>query len=356
MSKETGLSLSSSTVDDISQGVSGVNIICDNGSICGSCSTDIDTSLCANCGKEGATNTCNKCKMVKYCNAVCKKKHKSKHKKDCEEHRRCAAELHEEEMKRAAELHDEQLFKQPPMIDDDCPICFVRLPLLITGKRYQSCCGKVICSGCIHAMDNTICPFCRASTPTADEKTNKQLMKRVEVGDAQAIFGYGGYYWDGDYGLPQDFDKALELYHRAAKLGHAEANYNIGCAYIYGYGVEKDKEKAKHYFELGAIGGDADARHSLGMEELNRGKFEHKKGNTEGVIKNLDRALKHFMIAVEGGHKGSLTNIHKLYSRELATKDVYAEALRSYQDYLGEVRSNQRDEAAKFSEKFKYIE
>ena len=50
-----------------------------------------DVSTCAACGKEGNSddmNTCNKCKMVKYCNAVCKKVHKKKHKKDCEEHQR----------------------------------------------------------------------------------------------------------------------------------------------------------------------------------------------------------------------------------------------------------------------------
>ena len=29
-------------------------------------------------------NTCNKCKSVKYCNAACKKKHRQKHKKQCE--------------------------------------------------------------------------------------------------------------------------------------------------------------------------------------------------------------------------------------------------------------------------------
>ena len=45
-------------------------------------------------------------KSVKYCNAACKKKHRHKHKKDCEEHLRLAAE-------HAAKLHDEVLFKQP---------------------------------------------------------------------------------------------------------------------------------------------------------------------------------------------------------------------------------------------------
>ena len=43
-------------------------------------------------------NTCNKCKMVKYCNAACKKKHRTKHKKKCE--------------RRVAELHDEQLYSK----------------------------------------------------------------------------------------------------------------------------------------------------------------------------------------------------------------------------------------------------
>ena len=36
--------------------------------------------LCAKCGKEGgedSMNTCNKCDLVVYCNAACKKKHRS---------------------------------------------------------------------------------------------------------------------------------------------------------------------------------------------------------------------------------------------------------------------------------------
>ena len=55
--------------------------------------------------------------MVKYCNAACKKKHRSKHKKHCEEHVKLAAQS-------AAKLHDEKLFKQPPPQYGDCPICF----------------------------------------------------------------------------------------------------------------------------------------------------------------------------------------------------------------------------------------
>ena len=95
-----------------------------------------DISACANCGKEGTNrNTCNKCDLeVQYCNAACKKRHRSKHKVACEKR---VAELQQEELereKRAAELHDEKLFKMPPP-NEDCPICMLILPpLWIQGK------------------------------------------------------------------------------------------------------------------------------------------------------------------------------------------------------------------------------
>ena len=85
--------------------------------------TKSTSSIYANCGKGGTdvTNTCNKCKSVMYCNAACKKKHRHKHKEACE--------------RRVAEQHDEKLFEQPPPLED-CPICFLRLPSLSTGKTY----------------------------------------------------------------------------------------------------------------------------------------------------------------------------------------------------------------------------
>ena len=79
--------------------------------------------------------------------------------------------------KRAAELHDEELFKQPPP-EEDCPICFTRIPTLDTGSQYYTCCGKVICSGCCYApvydnqgnkVDNKKCPYCRTPWPSSYE-------------------------------------------------------------------------------------------------------------------------------------------------------------------------------------------
>ena len=224
--------------------------------------------VCANCGKKGSdvNNICNKCKQVKYCNAACKKKHRHKHKKQCEEYVRLAAE-------RAAELHDEELFKEPPNPYEDCPICFLRLPTLDTGRKYYTCCGKVICSGCIHApvydnqgnkVDNEKCPFCRVEAPISDEEANKRIIRLVDKNDAEACYNLGIYYARGLNGFSQDYGMALELWHRAAKLGNtlamAMAYCCIGTSYNNGQGVEVDMKEAGHYYELAAIGGERNCK------------------------------------------------------------------------------------------------
>ena len=298
-----------------------------------------DTSVCANCGKEGddINNICNKCKKVKYCNAACKKKHRHKHKKECDEH-----------MRQVAELHDEELFKQPPSLHEDCPICMIRLPSMITGTVYMECCGKVICRGCYHApvydnqgnkVDNEKCHYCRTLWASSDEEMVKRNEVRVKANDSEAIFHLGVYYRDRRYGFPKDYIKALELFHRSAELGYSMAYNCIGYIYEVGQGVEVDKKKAIYYYELAAMKGDVDGRHNLGCIEEDKGNFE--------------RALKHYMIAVAGGNSQSLKAIHELYSDEHATKEDYRKALTLYQTYLGEIKSAHRDEAAAAREDYR---
>jgi len=306
---------------------------------------DNNVSVCANCGKKGLSenmNTCNKCKTVIYCNAACKKKHKHKHNKQCEEHQRLAAE-------RAVKLHDEELFKQPLPQYGDCPICFLRIPSHVSGYKYMVCCGKRICSGCIHAplydnqgnkVDNRKCAFCRVPYGNTYAENIKRYNKRVDVDDPVAIYSLGDYHRDGSYGYPQDYTKALEMWHRAGELGYADSYNNIGYAYNNGEGVVVDKKKAKHYYEQAAMGGDVAARHNLAIDEEDAG--------------NVDRALKHYMIAVRCGNSESLKCIQDLYSEGQASKEEYRKALQSYQEYLGEIKSRQRDEAAAAREDYRY--
>ena len=140
--------------------------------------------------------------------------------------------------------------------------------------------------------------------------------------------------------MQPDFSKALELWQRAGDLGSSIAYYSIGCAYKYGRGVESDEEKARHFWERAAMSGNILSRHNLGILEENSG--------------NMDRAFKHYVISAGLGYNKSLEEIKELYNNGYATKDDYETALRARQAYVAEVRSSQRDEAAAYSEIYKY--
>jgi len=281
-------------------------------------------SMCANCGKggEGEDNiqlkSCTACKSVKYCNKECQIAHRPQHKKECK--------------KRVKELHDEKLFKVPPP-NEDCPICFIQVPLRHTGSKYMACCGKRVCSGCIFAnakLLGDLCPFCRAPSTTSDEENNERLLKRQKVGDAMAWWVLGCHSSEGACGFPQDQDKALELWHKGCG---AEAYYNI-AKHFDGDNVQQNKKKARHYYELAAMRGFVFARHNLANLELLSG--------------NLDRALKHYMISAGGGDDSSIKQIKMLFENGLATKNDYEKALRACQTYVVGIRSDQRDEAAEY--------
>ena len=295
-------------------------------------------STCANCGKgEEASidlKSCAACKLVKYCSRDCQAAHHPQHKEECK--------------RREVELHDEKLFKHPPQLDD-CPICMIRLPCLDSGKTYMLCCGKMICSGCMHAFlsaaakeEDYVCPFCRSPLSISDEKMVKRFEKRIELNDAAAMCNLGCAYSNGSLGLPQNHAKAIELWHRAAELGEADAYFNLGQMYREGLGIQTDKKKAKHYLGLAAMRGDAVARNNLGAMEIQPG--------------NMNRTLRHYMIAAKGGSLESLKNIKSMSMKGFATKDDFEEALCAYQAYLDDIKSDQRDEAAAFKDEWKYYE
>ena len=98
-----------------------------------------------------------------------------------------------------------------------------------------------------------ICPFCRTSSSGTDEQLRKELENRVKKNDPLAFFNLGCGYNHGKYGCPQDDAKAVELWHRAGELGHAEAYHNLSVLYLEKVGAQKDMRKAIHYWELAGI-------------------------------------------------------------------------------------------------------
>ena len=311
-------------IDTVTKGIDKVDISSHNDN---NNTSEVIQETCANCGKEGNSedmNMCNKCKSGKYCNAACKKKHRKKHKKECE--------------RRVAELHDKKLFKEPPP-PDECSICMLSMPIKANQTTFKTCCGKRICNGCIYAMDmsmsegENICAFCRTPTPSSEEEEIKRGKKLMDK-ECGWVFHFMAGRYDQGYGdLTQDHQQANELYLKAGELGCAGGYYHLGHSYRIGRGVvERDMGQVKHYWELAAMGGHVLARHLL--------------GEMEGMAGNHQRAMAHFMISARGGCKESLDSVQTGFMDGVVTKDVYASTLRAYHERQKAMKSDARDQAA----------
>ena len=284
--------------------------------------SEAEQQTCANCGKgeEESINLkkCSACTSVEYCSRECQIAHRPQHKKACK--------------KRAAELYDEKLFKQPPH-QEECPICLLSMPLDSGQTEFKSCCGKTICNGCIYEMKMSegkdLCAFCRTPPPSSKEEKIKQLKKLMDKGNGWAYNVVAFSHATGINNLPQDQQKANELYLKAGKLGCADAYYNLGHSYRNGNGVDMDMRTAKHYFELAAMMGQVHARHTVGA--------------LEGQTGNHHRAFKHMIIAARAGYEESSDMVKKGFMTGFISKDEYARTLRAYHERQKEMKSDARD-------------
>jgi len=286
---------------------------------------------CASCGitanDDIKLKKCTACKCVRYCGVKCQKEHRPQHKKECK--------------KRAAEIRDELLFKQPESSHlGDCPICCLPLPLDPRNFLMNPCCTKTICIGCNFANQKrefqagkkeNLCPFCRTPLTTTDEGSELHLKKRAEANDPIGLFKMGDICCHRG-----EHERSIEYFTRAAGLGVAISHCVLANAYQNGQGVERDEKRAINHWEEAAIGGHPGARFNLGaIEEHNR--------RADGS--QADRAVRHYIIAANLGHDGSLEQLKKLYPLGLVSKDEFAATLRAHKDAVDETKSKQRDEA-----------
>ena len=288
---------------------------------------DADQSACANCGVVSSDavklKNCTACRLVKYCGVDCQKAHRKQHKKACRE--------------RAAELKDEQLYSQGHQRPegDFCPIC-MPIPLPIGDHSvFEVCCMKRVCKGCsvasyMKGMED--CAFCRTPpSPAGYADDLARVQARARKKDPEAIHYLGKAYYYGGLGLQKDMQKAFKLSTEAAELGSIEAIYSLGNAYYHGDGVRQDKVKAVHLIEKAAMHGDVESRHNLGHSEIKKG--------------NYGRALRHLLISAKVGHEDSIEAIKNMFVEGLATKELYTQALKGYQEAVEEMKSHDRDEA-----------
>lgn len=91
------------------------------------------------------------------------------------------------------------------------------------------------------------------------------LQKSESLGDLDAAYELGIIYSKEEYGIPLDYQAAIEHFEVAAKLGNVKALYMIGSLYEEGLGVPKNSETAFYYYQIASGMHDADAKYSLAL-------------------------------------------------------------------------------------------
>ncbi|MBE0442436.1 sel1 repeat family protein [Psychrobacter sp. FME13] len=81
----------------------------------------------------------------------------------------------------------------------------------------------------------------------------------------------GSLYYSGR-GVKEDYDKAFELYTKAAAQGEALAQFNLGEMYYYGDSVSQDYNKAYEWYQKAADQGYQDAQDRIN-ELISEGKI-----------------------------------------------------------------------------------
>ncbi|KAK2765026.1 hypothetical protein FQN54_008725 [Arachnomyces sp. PD_36] len=97
----------------------------------------------------------------------------------------------------------------------------------------------------------------------------KSIKKLVNAGYAEAMFYLADCYGQGMLGLEVDPKEAFNLYHSAAKGGHAESAYRVAVCCEMGFeeggGTKRDPLKAITWYRRAASLGDTPAMYKMGM-------------------------------------------------------------------------------------------
>ena len=111
----------------------------------------------------------------------------------------------------------------------------------------------------------------------------------------------------------KNFEKALELYKKAADFDNVDAMYKLADMYYYGESVDKDLVKASEYYKKAADNGHVEAMIALA------GMYYNGKGGEEDLVK----AREYFKKAADNGHVKAMSALaYMYYNGEGGDKDL----------------------------------
>ena len=169
------------------------------------------------------------------------------------------------------------------------------------------------------------------------EETRRNIRKTMydsAHGDAGAQYNLGMMYEKGS-GVSQNYDRAVELYTKAANQGHAGAQWwcrksanqglaqaqdILGTMYKHGLNVPQDDEHAVHWYKKAADQGYARAQCNLGSMYY----------NGHGVSQDYGRAVELYRKAANQGHADAQNNLASMYDNGQGVSQDYTRAMEWY--------------------------
>jgi TPR repeat protein len=194
------------------------------------------------------------------------------------------------------------------------------------------------------------------------EKAVELYRKAADQGEPGGLNNLGNSYFYGE-GVERDEAKGIELYLESAKKGYAVAQNNLGNCYYLGQAVEQDLEKAVFWYRRAAFNGNPAAQGNYGELYYYGKEVEQNyeiavewfsKGadlgndysmymlgecylNGNGVTQDLTRAYEFYNKAAEMGHPWSQNAAGMFFFFGFGVKQDYAKALEFFQKAVNDV-------------------
>ncbi len=138
----------------------------------------------------------------------------------------------------------------------------------------------------------------------ADRKLLAEIRAKAEKGDAEAQFDLGTAFIFGNLGVVKDEMEAVKWIRKAAEQNHASAQNNLGYFCAQGLGVKKDDVEAVKWYRKAAVQNHATAQYNLGLC--------YERGG--GMEKDEEEAVKWYLKAAEQDHAKAQNNLGLCYA------------------------------------------
>jgi TPR repeat protein len=143
--------------------------------------------------------------------------------------------------------------------------------------------------------------LCGVTVEVDLDEASKWFLLAGKSGSAAGFMSLGLHY--SGSAKPRDVAKAMHFYEKAAKLGHVDAQLNLGRFYFVGDGVKQDYVKARKWIQKAAAQGSPQGYFLMGA--LYDGEL--------GLKRDIKKAIKFYELSIEGGYACAMHNLGCIY-------------------------------------------